>query len=52
MILTALISKDPNGKQLPSHKKSGQNIEKNQSYETFYGGVSVPLFFFHFLDCL
>ena len=26
----------PNGKQLPSCKKSDQNVKKNQSYETFY----------------
>ena len=28
--------KVPYGKQLSSCKKSDQNVEKNQSYETFY----------------
>ena len=36
IILNAVFAKVPNGKQLPSCKKSDQNVEKNQSYETFY----------------
>jgi len=37
MIINAGFSKVSNGKQLPSCKKSDQNLEKNQKrYETFY----------------
>ena len=35
IILKAVFSKVPNGKQLPSCKKPDQKVEKNQSYETF-----------------
>ena len=33
IMLNVVVSKDPNGKQLPSCKKLGQNIQKNQHYE-------------------
>ena len=36
IILNAVLSKVLNDKQLPSCKKSDQNVEKNQSYETVY----------------
>ena len=35
------FSKVSNGKQLPSCKKSDQNVEKNQSYETFYRDLNL-----------
>ena len=34
------FSKVPNDKQLPSCKKSDQNVEKNQSYETIYRALN------------
>ena len=39
------FSKVPNGKQLPSCKKSDQNLKKNQSHDTFYRDLNSVKFY-------